>query len=137
MEREFSFAVKSFIVNPKGRILIVKRRPNDPHAPGSWEIPGGRIGFSEDPFSGLKRETMEETGLGIEIGNPLKVMHFTRDDGQMITMISFLCKPLSEAVRLSEEHTEYKWVGIKEYLNMVHPSFREEAGIYEKHFCNG
>ena len=115
----FRIAVKSFIVN-ENKLLILKRRPNDVHSPGNWDIPGGRLELGEDPYIGLKRETKEETGLDIEILNPLNVHHFTRDDGQKITMITFLCKLFSNRnVKLSEEHTEFKWSNIDNSLSKL------------------
>ncbi|MFC2135133.1 NUDIX domain-containing protein [Bacteroidota bacterium] len=82
MNKEFAIAVKALIINSKGEILSVKRRPNDVHSSGKWDIPGGRLEhYEENPFDGLKREVMEETGLEVEILNPLQIDHFVRDDG--------------------------------------------------------
>jgi 8-oxo-dGTP diphosphatase len=106
-------AVKAYIV-ARGRLFIVKRIPDDVHYAGKWDIPGGRLAEGEDPFDGLKRETREETGLEVEILLPIDVQHFTRDDGQKITMIIFLCRPLTDKVALSKEHTEYRWADIKD-----------------------
>jgi len=39
----FRIAVKSFIVNEKNELLLIKRRDDDVHKPGAWEIPGGRL----------------------------------------------------------------------------------------------
>lgn len=120
----FRVAVKSFIVKGN-KMLLLKRRSNDVHKPGAWDIPGGRLDIGEDPFLGVKRETMEETGLNIETVLPLDIHHFTRDDGQKITMIVFLCKALSGDVKLSEEHTEHKWIdvnsGKENFPNWLHP----------------
>ncbi len=103
-----SLAAKALIVDDS-RLLLIKRRPNDVHRPLQWDIPGGRLDPGENPFDGLKRETKEETGISIDIIAPLAIQHFTRDDGQKITMIIFLCKPQSKEIKLSEEHTEHKW----------------------------
>lgn len=111
MENNFSNAVKAFIVKD-GRVLLIKREPTDTHKPGVWDIPGGRLKGGESPFVGLKREIRGETGLEIEILIPLAVNYFTRDDGQVITLLIFLCKPLSGEISLSHEHTEYKWVDL-------------------------
>ena len=113
---DFRIAVKSFIVNSNKHLLVIKRRSNDVHKPGVWDIPGGRLELGEDPFLGLKRETKEETGLGIDILAPLHIQHFTRDDGQKITMLIFLCKALSNDVKLSDEHTNFTWADIKEKI---------------------
>lgn len=125
----FRIAVKSFIVNEKGDLFLIKRRENDPHKPGVWEIPGGRLEQGESPFIGLKRETKEETGLDIEILHPLTIHHFTRDDGQTITMIVFLCKPLSGEVTLSKEHTEYVWSSLENSLSLLDPRLHEDVRL--------
>lgn len=130
----FRIAVKSFIVNDKGELLLIKRRDNDLHKPGVWEIPGGRLELGENPFDGLKRETKEETGLDIEVKNPLRIHHFTREDGQKITMITFLCKPLSNSVNLSKEHTEFEWNPVNESVSKLHSAFHGEIEIFRKLF---
>lgn len=130
----FRLAVKAFIVNQKRQLLIIKRRPNDVHKPGVWDLPGGRLELGENPFDGLKRETKEEINLGIEILNPLQIHHFTRDDGQKITMIVFLCKSSISKVRLSEEHTDYKWVSIDDAKSLLVPNFHREVDYYKKYF---
>ncbi|MBW2977771.1 NUDIX domain-containing protein [Candidatus Woesearchaeota archaeon] len=134
--KKFGIAVKSFIIDEEGKLLLIKRRDDNVHSPGAWEIPGGRLDLGEDPFEGLKRETKEETGLEIEILNPLAVKHFTRDDGQKITMITFLCRPVSKSVNLSEEHIEYIWSDLEESLVKLHPAFHKEVDIIKKRFLN-
>ena len=107
----FRNAAKAFIVSD-GQLLILKRRPNDSHKPGAWDVPGGRLEPGESPFEGLKREAKEEANLEINILMPLDVHHFVRDDGQKITLMIFLCQLAGGEVKLSEEHTEYKWVDL-------------------------
>jgi len=130
----FKIAVKSFIVNRNKELLIIKRVSNDLHSPGIWEIPGGRLKEGEDPFEGLKRETKEETDLNITILNPISVHHFTRDDGQNITMITFYCNPLTEEVKLSEEHTEYLWVPIENANQRLAKEFHKDVEIFQRFF---
>ena len=130
----FRVAVKAFIVNPNDELLIIKRRENDEHKPGEWDIPGGRLELGENPFDGLKREAKEEIGLDIDILNPLRVHHFTREDEQKITMLVFLCKPYSGEVKLSEEHTEYAWTPMGRAKDKLTKEFHEEVEIYTRHF---
>jgi 8-oxo-dGTP diphosphatase len=129
METNFRVAVKAFITN-NGKLLLLKRRSNDVHKPGVWDIPGGRLEVGEDPYEGLHRELKEEAGAEGQILLPIDVHHFVRDDGQKITMLIFLCKLNSEEVILSEEHEEYKWVDLSserdqvpEWLNKTVESF--------------
>lgn len=109
---DFRIAVKAFIVKD-GKLLTLKRIPNEVHYAGKWDIPGGRLEIGEDPFPGIKREVKEETGLDIDILLPFSVKHFVRDDKQKITMIIFLCKLLNHDIKLSKAHTEYKWSDLK------------------------
>jgi 8-oxo-dGTP diphosphatase len=113
MNSDFRLAVKGFVAKD-GEVLLLRRRKNDSHKPDTWDIPGGRLELGEDPFEGLKREVMEETGLRVAVEIPLNVHHFVRDDGQKITMIIFLCSPLEHEVKLSQEHTEFLWANMEE-----------------------
>ena len=122
----FRIAAKSFIIEDN-KLLIIKRRPNDVQKPSIWEIPGGRLELGEDPNQGLIRETKEETNLDIEIKKPLNVKHFTRDDGQKITMLIFLCQALNQDVKLSEEHTEYEWINLDEAKSKIGEFFHEDV----------
>jgi 8-oxo-dGTP diphosphatase len=128
----FRNAAKAFIVK-NGKLLLIKRRPNDPHKPNAWDIPGGRLELGEDPFEGLKRETKEETQLQIEIIMPISVHHFVREDGQKITLTIYLCESSNDNIVLSEEHTEYEWVDLSEAPSRVskffEPTFANLARI--------
>ncbi|MDD5700380.1 MAG: NUDIX domain-containing protein [Candidatus Nanoarchaeia archaeon] len=106
-------AVKGIIVNKNG-FLSLKRQSENIHFPEMWEIPGGRLELGEDPIIGLKREIKEETNLDIDVVKPLNVRHFTRKDGQVITMIIFLCRSKLSDVKISKEHSDYRWVDISE-----------------------
>ena len=110
-----AIAVKALIFNQSNQVLLLQRRSNDVHSPGNWDIPGGRINVGENPLSGLSRECLEETGLEIKPTAPIALRYFERDDGQIITMIIFVCQLTSYTgksveVSLSVEHTSYKWV---------------------------
>ncbi len=127
----FAIAVKSFIVDG-ARLLLLKRRPDDPHKPGAWDLPGGRIASGENPYDGLRRETFEETGLDIQPVCPLGVQHFMRDDGQRITMLIFYCRPLHRDVRLSHEHSDHKWIDLVTEAEQIPSWFRDEALLWRK-----
>lgn len=54
----------------RGRVLIA-RRPDDAHAGGHWEFPGGKIAAGETPEQGLVRELGEELGVRVLKARPL------------------------------------------------------------------
>src|SRR5687767_3994692 len=119
----FRNAAKAFIVE-NGRLFMLKRRANDPHKPNAWDIPGGRLELGEDPFDGLRREAKEEANINLKIKMPLSVHHFTRDDGQKITLTIYWCDMLPSEIKLSEEHQEYRWIDLVKDKSEI-PTFFE------------
>jgi 8-oxo-dGTP diphosphatase len=130
--KDFRVAAKAFIVKD-GKLLVIKRRPNDVHKPGQWDIPGGRMEPGENPIEGLIREVREEASITIQTVMPFDVHHFTRDDGQVITMIIFLCTHTDGDIQLSEEHTEYKWVDMQKERGLLPEWIKEPVQKYFDH----
>lgn len=127
----FKVSVKSFIVKDKN-LLILKRRSDNVQKPNIWELPGGRLKTGEDPREGLKRETREETGLNIEVLQPINVRHFVRDDKQTITLLIFLCKASSSDIKISEEHCEFDWIPLESCKDKLTDFFHQEVEIFNK-----
>ena len=128
---EPSIAVKGFVVND-GKLLLIKRRSNDVHCAEKWEIPGGRLDKGEDPYLGAKREIFEETGLNATVLVPMSVNYYTREDGQTITAIVFACRTNEDAVTLSEEHTEFRWLPITDAKDLIFEPMKKEIDRYEE-----
>ena len=55
------------IINEKGEMLLMKRSEKSQNEVGTWALIGGRLEFGETMTQGIKRETMEEVGVEIEI----------------------------------------------------------------------
>lgn len=124
-------SVKAFIVDSRNHVLILKRALNDPERPYFFEIPGGRLNPHEDLFIGLRREIKEETGLDIEPLFPLSVRHFTRKDGEVISLLSFVCTPLSSQVTLSSEHADFIWLDLSQPLDSYLSYFPDRFYLHE------
>ena len=130
---ELQVGVKILLKNKDGKYLVLLRSAEKyPNVGAKWEIPGGRLDLGEDPILGLMREVREETGLYVDVLFPMSVRHFVRDDGQIITMLVFLCKPKGGEIKLSEEHECFDWIEIKDYKNKLNPFFHKEVHLYEK-----
>ncbi len=129
MEKNFRLAVKGFIIK-NDSLFVIKRVKDDVQMPNIWEIPGGRLEIGEDPILGLMREVREETGLYINVIKPLTIRHFTRQDGQVITMIVFLCKPNGGFLELSKEHSNFKWMELNNYKKELTDFFHKEVNIF-------
>jgi len=103
-------AIKAIVKRDDGKVLIMRRSMDEDHAKGLWDSPGGKIEFGEDPIECLKRETREEAGIEIEVIKPLKAWSFLKNPETQIIGVTMLCKYKSGEVKLSEEHTEFKWI---------------------------
>ncbi|MDP2736244.1 MAG: NUDIX domain-containing protein [bacterium] len=103
-------AVKGIIRRGDGKILIVKRSDSDDHKPGVWETVGGGIEEGVSPKIALEREILEEAGLEVKINEPFNVFNFIKDNGEKKVGITFICDYISGEVKLSEEHSDFKWI---------------------------
>lgn len=129
----FTVSTKAFIVH-ENKVLAIKRSDYTPERPGIWEFPGGRLDLGESPVDGLKRETKEEVGLEITVGEPLSVRHFKRIDGPWNYLIIFVCHPLSQNVTLSHEHDEYQWLDLADAKKTIAEFYFHDIDEYQKRF---
>ena len=106
---QFGIGVKAIIMDGS-RMLLIKRSNRYADSGGIWDIPGGRLNFGEEPEDGLRREVREETGLEIEIKRILDASTIFLDDKTHIVRLTYLCTSTDTVVRLSDEHTEAKWI---------------------------
>lgn len=64
-EGEYHLSVLGVIQRPDGKYLITKRAADKAWAPGWWEVSGGAAIAGETSEEAVKREILEETGLGV------------------------------------------------------------------------
>lgn len=119
----FLVATGAIIENAKtGKILLLKRSEKKDFSPDIWEYPTGRMHQFETPEEGLQREIFEETGLEVEIIKLINTFHIFRGaqiaENELVG-IMYWCRTNEEEVQVSEEHSEYVWVTVKEALQMV------------------
>lgn len=119
-----------------GKFLIVKRAENDTFFAGFWEIPGGKVEYGEEPDTGALRELEEEVGLKVKLISPISVINYGElvRDIQYI-QINYLCELADhQEVKLSGEHSDYKWVTFSELENyQMHPDMKKAILNIESH----
>lgn len=116
----FFIGVKA-IIKKEGKVLFIKRseKYKDQELDDSWDIPGGRINFGEEPIEGLRREIKEETSLELEeVKQILSTDTVFKNEEKQIVRITYLCTVKEGQHQLSEEHTELVWIPIQELKNM-------------------
>jgi 8-oxo-dGTP pyrophosphatase MutT (NUDIX family) len=104
-------AASVVVVDEAGRVLLQRRTDN-----GKWALPGGKMELGESLAGCGVRETLEETGIEVEVTgivgtytNPGHV--FAYDDGEVRQEFSIclLARPVGGELRVSDESFEVAW----------------------------
>lgn len=134
---QFMVAVGAVIeLRGVNKILVTRRASKEIHT-GEWEIMYGRIDQFEDLTDALKREIFEETGLeNVKVKKLQRIWHIYRGEKSEDTEVygfTFICESESDQVKLSEEHSEFKWVTVEEALSLIKvPGIRTDVEIYQQ-----
>lgn len=108
-------------IKRSGKYLLVKRSSND-SSPGLWEFPGGKSEKGESYEETGIREIREEAGLELKsldiLGSYIRPRRSGRGNIRMILAYS---EDFSGSVKLSEEHSDYRWVEEESVLSFAEP----------------
>ena len=107
------------IVRKDDQVLILVKHN------GELDLPGGRVEKEETVKSALLREISEETGLNVEIHDPVEKWSFYKPPNSLISGITLECSYLDGNINLSSEHKRYFWAALDDIgrLNFRHPYF--------------
>lgn len=129
--RHDNIAQMAAIVN-EDRVLALKfNNYEELDVEDKWVLPGGRPDVGENVLDALKREVKEETGLEVDVLDPIHVNNFENVDGTPRIRISYLCKPREiKEVELSHEHNDHRWITLEEAeeLDWIDADFKEIVG---------
>jgi 8-oxo-dGTP diphosphatase len=120
-EGRFGAMIGALVWHPAtNRYLLLKRVES---LGGKWECVTGRLKQGESYTKGLQREVAEEIGVAVQVDFIIGTTHFYRGEKRVeneLVGIHFCCS-LDDptAVRLSEEHSELRWVTAAEAEVMI------------------
>lgn len=120
-------AASAFVLDERGRLLMIRRTDSGLHA-----LPGGRHELGETMTQTAIRETLEETGVDIEVtgligiySNPAHLVEFSDGEVRQEFSICFRGRPVGGTPRGSDESSEVRWVKQSELDSLqTHPSIR-------------
>lgn len=103
------------ILDPDGRLLLLKRADAAADYPGHWGLPAGRLEAGETEIDAAIRETLEEIGdQPIEV-DPSAIF----EDGDF-TAFGAIAAEAFEPV-LNDEHTAAVWADLSDLPEPMHP----------------
>lgn len=117
-------------------LLLEYERINDEKGDHKyWDFPKGHVEKDEKETDTLFREIKEETGLtdiDLILGFKEKLKYFFKKDGNLISkeVIYYLLKSNSKEVKISSEHTDFKWLGYEEALKLI--EFKSSKDMLKK-----
>jgi len=121
-DKAFLVSLKALIIEGD-RVLVLENAAEKWGRKAQWELPGGLLEIGEDLEEGLLREVREETCLEVSVGGILAAWDhwehgFRLRDGRVldarIIEIAFACRLVSGDIKVSDEHTRYRWATAEE-----------------------
>ena len=100
-----------------GRVLVGRRDPLAENAAGLHEFPGGKVEPGESPAAAAARETLEEAGIAVRVGELLDTATGSARSGP-IDVLFFNAAPLDPAAL---PRPPFAWVHIAGLANHSFP----------------
>lgn len=104
--------VTAFVQDAAGRVLLIERADN-----GQWALPGGGQEVGESTPAAAVRETLEETGIDVEITGLVGIYSYpghviAYDDGEVRQEFSicFRARRVGGSAATSDESAQVHWV---------------------------
>lgn len=107
------------LVRRDDRVLGMKRSSTKDAAPDIWEAVSGRLEPGEDPLEGVIREIREETGLVVRVDPRPWAAFTTERAGVPMIIVYYVATWIAGEVRLSEEHSETRWLTAAEFARLT------------------
>jgi len=104
-------AAHAVIQDEEGRILLLRSRYAN-----VWSLPGGGLNRRENLDAALIRECREELGVSISI-EALTGLYYHANTSTYVGI--FRCSIAGGSIRLSHEHSEYRWVPVAELPDRI------------------
>jgi 8-oxo-dGTP diphosphatase len=105
------------IILEKDCIALVRRAK--PPAKGLWTFPGGAVELGESLREAAQRESLEETGLQVEVGEVATVLdHVVRDAAGRTryhyVIVDYLARPTAGVLQAGSDVSDVCWANLSD-----------------------
>ncbi len=117
---------KAALLDGQGNVLVLTRSETDKRRPGEFDFPGGTIEPGESAELGAAREIEEEIGVVIAPEDLNLGYSATQyyEGKSMIRFLFFATIAPDTPVKLSFEHSKWRWMPLKDMLaTYSHPVY--------------
>ena len=110
-----------------GRVLLVKRGPGSTRS-GRWCVPAGFVDYGEEIRQAAARELTEETGLEVEVGEPIFVRSNFHDPAKLTVGIWFAGTIVSGTPTAGDDAVDVGWFALDRLPELAFETDRELLG---------
>ena len=101
------------IINEDGKALLLRRNNGRDSILGKYELPGGKLGYGEQPEDALRRYLHDDAGLHVQTAQLFDAVTYIDHDDNSIQygVIVYLVTltPQRHQMKLSGNYNKYKW----------------------------
>ena len=126
--RSPSVAVAVVLRDARDRILMVKRGPGSSRS-GRWSIPAGYMDYGEEVREAGAREVLEETGLEVEVGDPIYVATNFHDRLKVSVCIWFSGRVLGGRLEAGSDAVDVGWFALDQMPDLA---FETDADLFRR-----
>lgn len=120
MKKELPIKIQTILYRIENNIpliLVIKRSPEDGNF---WQTITGTLEMNESIITSRNRELEEEVGITDAVYDEQEVNRFSwQKKDWVVVEIVYSAITQTREVKLSLEHTEYKWLPIDEAIDLV------------------
>lgn len=110
------------LVGPDTTVLLLRRSDSAMRRAGEYDIPGGHADADEYGNEAAARETLEEAGITLD-PRQLRLCYSEAksfpDTQQSVVWLFYIGHTETDAVKISSEHSEYRWTSLEEAIAMI------------------
>ncbi len=122
--RDPKVGVGTVVHDDDGRLLLVRRGVGPGR--GLWALPAGFVDADEDPREAAARETLEETGLRVEVGAVVDVYPSPGRGGASF-FLAFEARLVGGTLAAADDALDARFFGPDELPELAFPSTRHAA----------
>lgn len=125
--RDPKVGVGVVVLDQRGRLLLVRRGVSP--GKGLWALPAGYVDADEDPREAAARETLEETGLEVEVCRIIDVYPspVTGGHGGASFFLAFEARATGGRLAAADDALDARFFEADELPELAFPSTRDAA----------
>ncbi len=114
----------------QGNCILLGKRGEHTRQPGRWSFPSGFVERGEVVEEAARRETLEETGLEVELGPVLKLVSAP---GETVVLAAYPAITFTGEPQAADDLVEVRWFPLDDLPELAFPHDTELIRLWRAH----